>query len=119
MSTTVTYSPAWGPDVELTVDDAGGISCTLTLDELEPTRDVTAAEQAIGITSLDPPTVSVRARANSYDTHRALIDAAKLAVLAASEATDGDSGGPGGMLLSNLRVSMAVRHCLRLADEDI
>lgn len=119
MSTTISYAPNWGPDLELTVDDDGGISCTITLDEFEPTRDTNAEERSIGITSLDPPTVSVRARSTRYATHRAFIDACKLAVLAATEATDGESGGPAGMLMSNIRVGMAVRHALRLAGEDV
>lgn len=119
MSTTVSYSPSWGPDVTVTVDDAGGIECVLTIDELEPTRETSADERAMGISSLDPPTISVRARSTRYDTHRALLDASALAVSASAQATDGASGGPGGLLIMNYRVKTAIRHALRLAGEDI
>lgn len=120
MSTTVNYAPSWGPDVTLTVDDDLNIEAIIELDELEPTRDTTAEERIAGISSLDPPTVSIQAKRSRYDTVRAVIDGAWLAVAASVEATDGyAAAGPGALLMLNLRVTMAVREALRRAGEDV
>lgn len=119
MATTVTYDPAWGPTVTLTVRDDGGVDAVVDVDGLEPQRDTTVEERAAGITSLDPPTVSVAAASTRYDTQRAVLDASWRAVCASATSTLGDSGGPAAMLLTCLRVTMAVRHALRLAGEDI
>jgi len=81
---------------------------------LSPQRDLTAEEKRAGITSLNPPTVKVRARLKRADTNRALIDACCRAVGAAGWATTGETGGPAGVLMTYLRTSLAVRGALRL-----
>lgn len=119
MSRTI-VNPSWGPKVTLTIDDdTGDMSAVVELEGLDPTRDTTADERAQGVTSLDPPTVSVRQRANTYDTHRALIDGAIAAVSGAADATDDAPGGIGPFILLAFRVSTAVRKALREAGEEI
>ena len=117
---TATVDPNWGPRVTITVDDdTGDIEAIVEVDELEPTRDTTADERAAGITSLDPPTVSVRAQATDYDTHRAVIDGCLLAVAASADATDASPGGIGALFMLQLRTAIAVRWALREAGEEI
>lgn len=119
MSTTVVYDGATGPKVTLTRTDAGGFECVLEVDGLEPQRATTAEERAVGITSLDPPTVMISPRPTAAKTHRALIDASFRAVSASATSTTGETGGVGGLLMTCLRVTMAVRHALRMLDEEI
>lgn len=119
MSVTVNVDSAYLPTVELTVADDGRISATIEVDGIEPTRTTTAEERAAGVTSLDPPTISVRPMSTRARTHRAAIDAAWLAVSAAAASTDGRTGGPGSLLMLYLRTSMAIRKALRLANEAI
>lgn len=119
MATTVTVDVPYLPAVELTVEDDGRINATIEVDGIEPTRGTTAEERAAGITSLDPPTISVRPMATRARTHRAAIDAAFRALSSAVHATDGATGGPGGLLMLYLRTSMAIRKALRLAGESI
>jgi hypothetical protein len=119
MSTTVNVDSAYLPTVELTVADDGRITATIEVDGLEPTRETTAEERAAGITSLDPPTISIRPLSTRARTHRAAIDAAWRAVASSAAATDGLTGGPGGLLMVCLRTTMAIRTALRLAGESI
>lgn len=119
MSTTVVYDAADAPKVTLTLTDEQGFLCVVELEGLEPQRAVTAEERAAGITSLDPPTVAVRALPDRYETHRALLDAAWRAVSCSATSTTGDTGGPGGIAMCCYRVTAAVRHALRLLDEQI
>lgn len=120
MSTTVTFDPSWGPKVTLMVNDAGDIEATIEVAELEPTRDTTTEERAAGITSLDPPTISIRALASRYDTCRAAIEAASRAVAASAEMTDGFAGAtPGELTMMHQRVTATMREALRKADEDV
>lgn len=120
MSTTVVYDTSFAPKVTLTKDDAGGFTAVIEVEGLDPQRGTSADERAMGITSLDPPTVTVSARASAYSTHRALIDASWRAVSASATSTlGGDTGGPAGLICTCLRVTAAVRHALRLLEEEI
>jgi hypothetical protein len=119
MSVTVNVTSSYLPTIELTVADDGRITATIEVEGIEPTRTTTAEERAAGVTSLNPPAISVRPRSTRPKTHRAAIDAAWLAVSAATTSTDGLTGGPGGLLMLYLRTSMAIRKALRLAAEDI
>lgn len=119
MSETVVYDSTILPKVTLTRTTAGGFECVLEVDGLEPQRATTAEERAAGITSLDPPTVSISAKKTPGKTHRALLDASWRAVSASATSTTGETGGPGGLAMTCLRVTMAVRHALRALDEGI
>jgi len=119
VSTSVVYDASTGPKVTLTRTDAGGFQCVLEVDGLEPQRATTAEERAVGITSLDPPTVVIAPQATSAKTHRALIDASWRAVSASATSTTGETGGVAGLLMTCLRVTMSVRHALRLLEEEI
>lgn len=119
MSQTVVYDAVDAPKVTLTLTDELGFECIVEIDGLEPTRSTTAEERAAGITSLDPPTIQVSARSTRYLTHRALLDASWRAVSASATSTTGTTGGPGGLIMTCWRVTSAVRHALRLLDEDI
>ena len=116
---TVEYDPIWGPRVTLTADEDGGFTAVIEVAGNAPQRGTTAEEREAGITSLDPPTVVVSALETPYDTHRALIDGAWRAVASAASSTTGESGGPGGLIMTCLRVTMTMRHALRLLDEEI
>jgi hypothetical protein len=116
---TATVNPNWAPKCTVTVDDDGNIEAIVEIDELEPTRETTAEERGAGITSLDPPTVSIQARATTYDTHRAVIDGCLLAVAASADATDGSPGGIGPLFMMQLRTAIALRWALRECGEDI
>jgi hypothetical protein len=118
MSTTVTYDGSGLPTTTLT-DDGTAFEAVLELDGLDPQRGTTAEERARGISSLNPPTVRVRKRVVAADAHRALIDAAKLAVEAAVVSTNGDTGGPADLLMCRFKVAVAVRGALRLLGEEI
>lgn len=119
MSTTVVYDAVDAPKVTLTRTDTLGFECIIEVAGLEPERTTTAEERAAGITSLDPPTIAVRAQADRSKTHRALLDACWRAVSASATSTTGDTGGPGGLAMTNYRVTAAVRHALRMLDESI
>jgi hypothetical protein len=108
---TVVYDSVGSPRVTLS-KTGDTFDCILEVDGLEPDRDTTAEERAFGIRSLNPPTVRAR-------TLRALIDAAVRAVQASATSTAGETGGPGGLLMTHYRVARAVRTALRLLDEDI
>lgn len=118
MSTTVTYDVDGMPRVTLT-RDGNFWEATLEIDGLAPQRGTTAEERSAGIISLDPPSIRVRARRKAADTHRELIDAGTRAVSVSATSTLGDTGGPGGLLMSYLRVSRGIREALRLIGEDI
>lgn len=119
MSTTVNVDSAYLPVVALTVADDGRIIAVIEVDGLAPTRETTAEERAAGITSLDPPSISIRPYSTRARTHRAAIDAAWRAVASSAAATDGLTGGPGGLLMVCMRTTMAIRKALRLAGETI
>lgn len=119
MTTTVVYDTSGAPKVTLTRTDAGGFTCLVEVDGLEPQRGTTAEERAAGITSLDPPTIVVPPKSTAAKTHRALLDASWRAVSSSATSTTGETGGPGGLAMTCLRVTMAVRHALRMLDEEI
>lgn len=119
MSTTVVYDAVDAPKVTLTLTDAQGLNCTIEVEGLAPQRSTTAEEQAAGISSLDPPTIAVRAQPTRAATHRRLLDAATRAVSASAASTTGETGGPGALALTCYRVTAAVRHALRMLDESI
>jgi len=118
MSTTVVFDLPSTPRVTLTLEDDGSYTAVLEVEDLEPQRSVSAEELAAGITSLEPPTVNITPQRTTAETHRRLIDAAQRAVVASVTSTTGDSGGPGGLLMSYLRVARGVRHALRMLDPD-
>jgi hypothetical protein len=118
--TTASVNPVWGPSVSVTIDDdTGDVDIIVEIDDLEPTRDTTAEERSAGITSLDPPTVSVRARALEYDTNRAAIDGILRAVAASADATDGSPNGIGALVILQMRTALTVRKAMRAAGADI
>lgn len=119
MSTTVTVDLAYLPTVELTVADDGRISATIEVDGLEPSRETTAEERTAGITSLDPPTISVRPLSTRAKTHRSAIDAACRAVASSAQASVEDEIGPGELAMLYYRTATAMRRALRLAAEEI
>lgn len=120
MSTIVIYDGVDAPKITLTKDDVGGYTAIIEIEGLEPQRDTTAEERAAGIDSLDPPSISVGKRSTEAKTHRALLDASWRAVSASATSTlGGDTGGPVGLVMTCLRVTAAVRHALRMLDEDV
>ncbi|HEX4336930.1 MAG TPA: hypothetical protein VH062_13515 [Polyangiaceae bacterium] len=86
---------------------------------LAPTRGTNADERAVGITSLDPPTVTVRRQRDASKSLRALIDGAVRAVMASATSTTGETGGPGGLILTVCHVTRGVRNALRYLGEEI
>lgn len=86
---------------------------------LAPVRGTNADERFVGITSLDPPTVTVKRQRDPAKSMRALIDGCIRAVQASSSSTTGDTGGPGALLMITTHVAMGVRGALRLLQEDI
>jgi hypothetical protein len=118
MSTTVIFDLASTPRVTLTLGDDGAYTAVVEVSDLAPQRSVSSEEQAAGILSLAPPTVRVRAQATEKKTFRLLIDLAQRAVVSAAESTTGESGGPGGLVMSYLRVAKGVRHAIRMLDAD-
>lgn len=119
--TTVVYDSVGSPRVTLTKDGTT-YTAVLEVEGLDVQRSETAEERFIGITSLSPPTVVIServARLQRTSQHRALIDAAQRAVAAACTSTTGETGGPGGLLMTYYRVARAVRRALRLLGEEI
>lgn len=117
--TTVTVDETGLPRVTLSLDGEF-YRAVLEVEGLDPQRGTTAEERAIGVQSLNPPTIRVRKRRRAADTHRALIDAAFRAVsVSATSTLDGDNGGPGGLLMTYLRVSRGMRQAIRALGEDI
>jgi hypothetical protein len=119
VSTTVVYDAVDAPKVTLTRTDELGFVCIIELDGLAPQRSTTPEERAAGITSFDPPTIVVRAQTDRAKAHRALLDASWRAVSASATSTTGETGGPGGLAMTCYRITAAVRHALRMLDEDI
>jgi hypothetical protein len=114
VSTTIVYDVTSRPKVTITRDDDDGLTAIVEIDGLEPQRGTTAEERAVGITSLDPPTVFVRDRADRADVIRALVSGCIRAVSASATSTlDDDTGGPYGQVHTAIRVGGAVRAALR------
>jgi hypothetical protein len=63
--------------------------------------------------------VRTRILRDARKSHRLLIDACQRAVTASATSTLGDTGGPGGLLMTHFRVARGVRAALRLLGEDI
>ena len=116
---TAVYEGKSTPRVTIARDTSGGISCIIEVEDLEPQRTVTSDERGKGITSIDPPTIRVKARRSRAATHRDLITASCRAVTASATSTTGSTGGIGAILMTHMRVAWAVRSALRLIDEDI
>ena len=102
---TVVFDSPATPKVTLTLDGAL-YTAVLEVEDFSPDRLPSAEEQALGITSLDPPTVQ------AYDL-RALIDGSQRAVQAAASSTTGERGGPFGIAMTYLRTAIGVRAALR------
>jgi hypothetical protein len=111
MATVVQFECAMSPRATVT-DSDGSYTCVIDqITDLNPQRSVSLSERRIGIRSLFPPTVRSR-------DPRQLIDLAQHAVDAAAEATLGETGGPGAIVMLRYRVATAVRGALRELDLD-
>ena len=107
---TVVYDAVHSPKVTLT--KTGTVyEAVIEVEGLEPQRGTSADERRAGIRSLNPPTV----RATKT---RKLIDAACRAVAASATSTTGETGGPGGLLMTYYLTARAVKEAIRLLDED-
>lgn len=114
MSTTIVYDVTSRPKVTITRDDDDGFTAVVEVEGLEPQRGTSAEERAVGITSLDPPTVYVRARVDRAEVIRTLIRSCIRAVSASATSTlDDNTGGPYGQVHTAIRVGGAVRAALR------
>jgi hypothetical protein len=95
---------------------AGVFDLVLEVEGLDPYRTTTAEERGVGISSLDPPTVQAK-------TLESLISSGSRAMQAAIFATPGEEEifmtSPGDLAMIHYRTSRAIRHALRLIDEDI
>jgi hypothetical protein len=111
MATTVTFDSILTPRVTVT-KDGDLFTAVVEVEGLNPVRDISPEETALGITALDPPTVQAR-------SHRSLIDGCQRAVEASATSTLGDRGGPAAIYRTRLRVAIGVRNALRKLDEDI
>ena len=107
---TVVVDEVWSPRVTLT-KEGDAYEAVIEVEGLDPQRGTSADERRVGIRSLNPPTV----RATSS---RRLIDAACRAVAASATSTTGETGGPGGLLMTYFHVARAVKHAIRALDED-
>lgn len=124
-----TFEASWSPRVTITrtVDSSGAPSpfvVVVGLEDLDPQRDVTLEETGAGISSLNPPTVTVRPLQTARATHRDLMRAVLRAVTTAvweTPRTDftARQRGMAGQVWIVLRTSWAVRRALRLMGEDI
>lgn len=100
------------PRATVTREDDGSFRCVVDqIDGLAPTRTVSLEEAAMGILSLDPPTIVA-------ETALELVDATEHAVAEAVDATDRESN-PAEHLMICLRTGMAVKGALRALDEDV
>ena len=114
----VVYDTDGLPRITLTIEP-GYFQAVLEVEGLDPQRSTTEEERRVGIQSLNPPTVRVRAQTVRSKSHRALIDASCRAVASSAASTLGDNGGPGGLLLTYYRVARGLREALRQLGEDI
>lgn len=113
----IVYDVPNSPRVELWRTDTAGFKCIVEIEGLDPQRTLTKEELAVGITSLDPPTVVISPREKRRDTHTAVFDAISRAVLASASSTLGDIGAPREIITATFRVLSAVKHAMRLIDE--
>src|SRR5690606_14406997 len=115
---TITYDKPYAPRITLTRDTSGTLTATLEIDGLDPQRDPSVEEQALGVLSPDPPTVYAGDKADRKRTIDALIAAAYRAVFASVAATRGGTPAPYELTAIGFRVSTGLRAALRLAGED-
>lgn len=109
---TATFDRDGYPTVAVT-EDGETLSAVITGVEMEaPTRTVSAAEQAAGITSLDPPTCSTN------DGARELVNLAQIALSSAVANARGTLSGPEDMMLRH-RVAVATCAALRALDYEV
>jgi len=117
---TVTYDRSYSPAVTLTRDTTGKLTAIIEVTGLAPDRTPNAEERKAGITSLDPPTVESRSRANRAKTIRFLLDAGHRAVAESVKATEGQATlTPADLSIICYKVSSAIRASLRAIGEDI
>jgi hypothetical protein len=108
------------PKVTLTRSTNGKLTAVIEVAGLTPDRAPNAEERKLGITSLDPPTVESRSRADRNKTLRVLLDGSWRAVAEAVAATPGQAAlTPADLATIGHRVTMAVRAALRAVGEDI
>lgn len=110
MATTVVYDATHSPRVTLTKDGTV-YTAVIEVEGLNPQRGTNGDERRLGIRSLNPPTVRAT-------TQRKLIDAACRAVAGSATSTLGDTGGPGGLLMTHFLVTRAVKMAIRGLGED-
>lgn len=112
MADTYVFERLGLPRATVTREDDGSFRAVVdNIDGLAPIRTISTEEAALGILSLNPPTIVA-------DTALELVDAAEHAVAEAVDATDREST-PGEHLMITLRTGMAVKGALRALDEDV
>jgi len=99
------------PRVEVRLTSPGRYLAIVEVEGLTPQRSTSADERRAGIRWLDPPIVQA-------SKPRKLIDAACRAVAAAATSTTGETGGPGGLLMTYFRTAVGVKMALRELGED-
>lgn len=109
----VVYDSPGSPKVTL-ARVAGAYDLVLEVEGLEPYRTTTAEERGVGIESLEPPTVHAK---NILQLVSSGSRAVQTAVLATPAYTDTILAGDLAMI--HYRTARAIRHALRLIDEDI
>lgn len=112
MADTTIFEQRWLPRVTLTIDGSS-YSCVVDgITGLAPQRTATSEEIGLGISSLDPPTITA-------PSARDLVDRAALAVSNAVRSSVGQRLGIGEILWVRLRTIWAVKAALRALDVEI
>lgn len=110
----------YGPAVVLSRDTEGTLTAVISAEGLEPTRRPNAEELGLGISSLDPLTVTVSDPAGARaDVVNTLTRVCSRALLSAVSATTGQTLTAAGASAATHRLSLTLRRALRNIDEAV
>lgn len=114
---TTTWDTTYTPKAVVSRDTDGALTVTLELEGLEPIRTPTSEENAAGISSFEPVTVTMTDGGDRPLAIRNLMKACGRGLTAAASSTRGGLTAVE-MSMLWLRTSIAVRGALRNIDED-
>jgi len=112
------WDTSYTPKVTLTRAVDGALTVVIEVTGLDPLRTATAEEQAAGITSLDPLTVSVHDDSDRPAAIRRLVRSSHRGLASAVASTLGRALKPTELTMICARCTAAVRGALRAIDED-
>lgn len=111
-SITIEFDDKRGPRIALTKSAGGFFRAVVQVGGLNPQRDASPDERRLGVESLSPPTVKGK-------THREVLDATSMAVLASIHSTEGEYPSPGELAMMHLRLTLSMRSALRALGEEL